>query len=222
VPGIVRGSPIGQPERIIGMLKIYGIPRSRASRTLWMAKELGLDYENIPIDFANDGTRAPEYLKVNPNGHVPTIDDDGVILWESMAINLYLAKKYGRGTLYPILFEDEARAWQWSFWGMTEIERPVLTAMFNRAILPEDKRDPKLADEAEHQLGRPLMVLDAAVANSPYLLGEHFTVADLNVASILSWARPARVDFSHVPKAADWLKRCAERPAASAVRALQR
>ena len=105
------------------MLKIYGVPRSRTFRTLWMAKELGLDYENIPIDFANDGTRAPEYLRVNPNGHDPTIDDDGFILWESMAINLYLAKKYGRGDIYPILFEDEARAWQWSFWGMTEIEQ---------------------------------------------------------------------------------------------------
>ena len=204
------------------MFKIYGIPRSRAFRTLWMAKELGLDYENITIDFANEGTRAPEYLKVNPNGHVPTIDDDGFILWESMAINLYLAKKHSRGDLYPIRFEDEARTWQWSFWGMTEIERPVLTAMFHRAILPEDKRDAALADESEHQLGRPLTVLDAAVSASPYLLGEHFSVADLNVASILSWARPARIDFSHVPKAADWLKRCAERPAARAARDLQR
>lgn len=204
------------------MLKIYGIPRSRAFRAIWMAKELGLDYENVPIDFANEGTRAPEYLAINPNGHVPAIDDDGFILWESMAINLYLAKKYGRGGLYPIRFEDESRAWQWSFWGMTEIERPVLTAMFHRAILPEDQRDAKLADDSEHQLGRPLMVLDSVVAASPYLLGEHFTVADLNVASILSWARPARIDFSHVPKAADWLKRCAERPAAREARALQR
>jgi glutathione S-transferase len=204
------------------MLKIYGIPRSRAFRTIWMAKELGLEYENIAIDFANDGTRAPDYLAVNPNGHVPTIDDEGFILWESMAINLYLAKKYGRGGLYPIRFEDEARAWQWSFWGMTEIERPVLTAMFHRAILPEDQRDAALADDSEHQLGRPLMVLDGVVAASPYLLGEHFSVADLNVASILSWARPARIDFGAVPKAADWLKRCAERPAARAARALQR
>ena len=203
-------------------LKIYGIPRSRAFRTLWMAKELGLDYDNVPIDFANEGTRAPEYLAINPNGHVPSIDDDGFILWESMAINLYLAKKYGEGGLYPVRLEDEARAWQWSFWGMTEIERPVLTAMFHRAILPEDKRDPALADDSERQLGRPLMVLDAAVAASPYLLGEHFTVADLNVASILSWARPARIDFGTVPKAADWLKRCAERPAARAARELQR
>ena len=204
------------------MLKIYGIPRSRAFRTLWMAKELGLEYENVPIDMNKGETRTHEYLAINPNGHVPAIDDDGFILTESMAINLYLAKKYSRGSLYPIRFEDEARAWQWSFWGMTEVERPVLTAMIHRALLPEDKRDAALADQSEHELGRPLMVLDAACAASPYLLGEHFSVADLNVASILSWARPARIDFSKVPKAADWLKRCAERPAARAARDLQR
>lgn len=204
------------------MLKIYGIPRSRAFRTMWLAKELGLDYENVPINFADGGTRTPEYLRVNPNGHVPAIDDDGFVLWESMAINLYLAKKHSAGSLYPVRLEDEARAWQWSFWGMTEVERPVLTAMFNRALLPEDKRDAALADQCERELGPPLRVLDQAVAASPYLLGEHFTVADLNVASILSWARPARIDFGAVPKAADWLKRCAERPAARAARDLQR
>src|SRR5579885_2498351 len=183
-------------------LKIYGVPRSRAFRTLWMAKELGLDYDNVPVDFATGETRQPAYLAINPNGHVPAIDDGGFVLWESMAINLYLAKKYGLGTLYPTALEDEARAWQWSLWGMTEIERPVLTAMFNRAVYPEDKR--------------------AAAARTPYLLGENFTVADLNVASILSWARPARIDFSHLPKAADWLSRCALRPAAKAARDLQR
>ena len=123
------------------MLKIYGIPRSRAFRTLWMAKELGLDYENVAIDMGKGETRTPEYLAINPNGHIPAIDDDGFVLWESMAINLYLAKKHARGSLYPIRFEDEARTWQWSFWGMTEVERPVLTAMFHRALLPEDKRD---------------------------------------------------------------------------------
>ena len=185
-----------------------------------MAKELGVEYEHIPTALAD--TRSPEYLAINPNGHIPTIDDDGFILWESMAINLYLAKKYSRGDLHPIRFEDEARAWQWSFWGMTEMERPLLTALFNRAILPEDKRDAKAADEAEHQLGRPLMVLDGVAAGSPYLLGEHFSVADLNLASILSWARPARIDLGHVPKMADWFKRCSERPAARAARDLQR
>ena len=203
-------------------LKIYGVPRSRAFRTLWLAKELGLDYDNIPIDFATGETRGVPYLAVNPNGHVPAIDDGGFILWESMAINLYLAKKYGAGTLYPTALEDEARAWQWSLWGMTEIERNVLTAMFNRAVYAEDKRDAAAADEAERQLKHPLTVLDGVVGKTPYLLGDRFSVADLNVASILSWARPARIDFSSMPKAADWLSRCAMRPAAKAARDLQR
>ena len=203
-------------------LKIYGVARSRAFRTLWMAKELGLDYEHIKIDFATGETRTPVHLALNPNGHVPVIDDDGFILWESMAINLYLAKKYGRDGFYPTRLVDEARAWQWSFWGMTEIERPVLTALFNRAILPENERDPAAADAAEKTLAQPLKVLDGALGHSPHLLGGKFTVADLNVASILAWARPAQIDFSPFPKVAEWSRNCAERPAARAARQLQR
>lgn len=75
-------------------LKIYGVARSRTFRTLWMAKELGLDYEHLTVDFATGETRTPAHLALNPNGHIPVIDDDGFVLWESMAINLYLAKKY--------------------------------------------------------------------------------------------------------------------------------
>ena len=203
-------------------LKIYGVARSRAFRTLWMAGELGIPYEHVKIDFADGGTRRPEYLAINPNGHVPAIDDDGFKLWESMAINLYLAKKYGSGIgLYPQSLEDEARVWQWSFWGMTEVERPALTVLLNR-IGPEDRRDAAAADEAERALAAPLKVLDAAVAGSPYLLGDKFTVADLNVASILAWARQARVNLAAVPKAEMWLKACHDRPAAQAARQMQR
>jgi glutathione S-transferase len=203
-------------------LKIYGVARSRAFRTLWMAKELGLDYEHIKVDFATGETRTPAHLAINPNGHIPVIDEDGFMLWESMAINLYLAKKHSLGRLYPIRLEDEAGAWQWSFWGMTEVERPVLTALFNRTILPEDKRDAAAADAAERTLGQPLKVLDGTLGRSANLLGDDFTVADLNVASILSWARPANIDISPFPKVAEWLKNCAERPAARAARQLQR
>jgi len=203
-------------------LKIYGVPRSRASRVLWMAKELGLDYEHVKVDFATGETRRPEHLALNPNGHVPVIDDNGLILWESMAINLYLAKKYGAGGLYPSRLEDEARAWQWSFWGVTEVERPVLTAMMNRAIYPESQRDLAAADAAEKTLAQPLGVLDSVLARTRYLLSTNFTVADLNVASILAWARPGRIDMSAFPKVGEWLKNCAERPAASATRQLQR
>ncbi len=203
-------------------LKIYGVARSRAFRTLWMAGELGLDYEHVKLDFADGSTRRPAYLAINPNGHVPAIDDDGFTLWESMAINLYLAKKYGSGAgLYPQRLEDEARAWQWSFWGMTEIERPALAVLMNR-VGPEDRRDAAAADKGERALAAPLKVLDAAVSTTPYLLGGEFTVADLNVASILAWARQARVDLSAFPKAAAWLKLCHDRPAAQAARQLQR
>ena len=203
-------------------LKIYGVARSRAFRTLWMAKELGLDYDHVKVDFATGETRTPAHLALNPNGHIPVIDEDGFVLWESMAINLYLAKKHSLGRLYPTRPEDEAGAWQWSFWGMTEVERPVLTALFNRAILPEDKRDAAAADAAERTLAQPLKVLDGTLGRSANLLGNNFTVADLNVASILSWARPANVNVAPFPKVAEWLKNCAERPAARAARQLQR
>jgi glutathione S-transferase len=204
-------------------LKIYGVARSRAFRTLWLAGELGLPYEHVKVDFADGSTRRPEYLAVNPNGHVPAIDDDGFRLWESMAINLYLAKKYSSrpAGLYPQTLHDEARVWQWSFWGMTEVERPALTILLNR-IGPEQRRDAAAADEAERALAAPLKVLDAAVTGTPYLLGERFTVADLNVASILAWARQARVDLAAFPKAETWLKTCHDRPAAQQARQLQR
>ena len=83
------------------VLKIYGVALSRAGRTLWMAEELGLPYEHIKTTFTG-GTRTPEYLKINPNGHIPAIDEDGFTLWESMAINLYLAKKQApAGSIRP-------------------------------------------------------------------------------------------------------------------------
>src|SRR5215472_15682581 len=156
-------------------LKIYGVALSRAGRTLWMAEELGLRYEHIETTFTG-GTGTPEYLKINPNGRIPAIDDDGFTLWESMAINLYLAKKHGSGRLYPTRFEDEARAWQWSFWGMTEVERPAMTTLFNRVVRTEEKRDPLAAEAAEKSLAAPLKVLDGFVGPGRYLLGGKFTV----------------------------------------------
>ena len=193
-------------------LKIYGVARSRAFRTLWMVEELGLPYELVTTTFTR-GTRTPKYLKINPNGRIPAIEEEGFILWESMAINLYLAKKHAAGRLYPTRLQDEARAWQWSFWGMTEVERPAMTALFNRVVLAEDKRDPLAAEAAEKTLAAPLTVLDGVVGPSRYLLGGEFTVADLNVAAILRNAHYARVDLNPFPNAATWLRACNDRPA---------
>ena len=81
------------------MIKLYGIPRSRTMRPLWMLEELGLPYENVKVSFVNE-TRTPAFLKVNPNGHIPVLQDGDLTLWESMAINLYLARRYDKG-LWP-------------------------------------------------------------------------------------------------------------------------
>src|SRR5215470_2674439 len=124
------------------MLRIYGIARTRAFRALWIAKELGLDYEHVPIETGPLGARKPDYLAVNPNGRLPAIDDDGFILWESLAIVLYLAKKHGG--LYPATLEGEAKAWQWSLWAANEVERAVNIWSLHAVRLPPADRNANL------------------------------------------------------------------------------
>jgi glutathione S-transferase len=200
------------------MIKVHGIGRSRAMRPLWMLEELQVPYEQVKVSFLGD-THTPEFLRLNPNGHIPVLQDDDLTLWESMAINLYLARKYGQG-LWPTTVEDEGRAYQWSFWAITELEEPVVTVLLNRLILPEAQRDAAKAAAAAERFVKPLQVLEGALAGGPYLLGERFTVADLNVASVLAWAPLAGLDFSRAPNVERWLRRCTERPSFARVRAL--
>src|ERR1700680_4013488 len=169
-----------------------------------MVNELGLEYERIPIHFADGRAKTREYLAINPNGLIPAIDDDGLKLWESMAINLYLAKKHDKG-LWPKTLEGEAQAIQWSFWVMTEVEKPTLAVLLHRVFLPEDQRDPKAAEDGEQQLQDQLQVLDQALAKTGHLIGSSFTVADLNVASVLAWAKIGRANLSAYPQVEKWL-----------------
>jgi glutathione S-transferase len=193
------------------MIKLYGVPGSRAMRSLWMLEELGVPYENVKTHFATD-TRTPEYLKINPNGHIPALQDGDLVLWESLAINLYLARKYDKG-LWPKTVAGEGHAFKWSLWAMTEAEEPVITALLHRAFFPEDQRDPKKADEAAERFQVPLRVLDGELAGKAYLLGNDFTVADLNVASVICWAPMARLDLSLARNVSAWMQRCTSRPA---------
>jgi glutathione S-transferase len=176
-----------------------------------MARELGVPFENIPVHF-NNALESTRLVTINPNARIPAIDDDGFQLYESMAINLYLARKYGAGKDFvPTTMEDEARTIQWSFWVMTEIERPLLAI-----LLHEDGRQPmekSLLAITRQDLDRPLGVLEAHLKDRDYLLGNHFTVADLNVAAVMVWTRLAKVDLSACPRVADWLQRCVSRPA---------
>ncbi len=200
-------------------LRIYGIARTRAFRPLWMAMELGIDYEHLPIEIGDAGARAPEFLALNPNGRLPVIIDDGFVLFESLAITLYLAKKNAAGTLYPGTLEGEAKAWQWSFWAIAEVDRGVNIWSLHAVRLPPAERNAALREDALRVIAAPFKVLDAALAQCPYLLGEDFTVADLNVASVIS--RAVDMDLSAVPNLAAWLTRCLERPAARAALALK-
>jgi glutathione S-transferase len=195
-------------------LRIYGVARTRAFRAIWMAKELGLDYEHVPIETGPAGARKPEYLAVNPNGRLPAIEDDGFVLWESQAITLYLAKKHSPGRLYPATLEGEAKAWQWSLWAANEVERAVNIWSLHAVRLPPEDRDPQTLAQALAILAPPFSVLDATLAGSPYRLGNDFTVADLNVAAVTS--RAISMDLATTPRLADWLRRCHDRPAARA------
>ncbi len=194
------------------MIKLYGIRMSRAMRSLWALEEVGVPYEHVPIDFMTE-SKTPEFRAINPNGKVPALVDGDVTLFESMAINLYLAKKYGADGLYPSSVDDEARAIQWSFWGMTEIEPTLLVVLMNRIFLPPNQRDESAARAAEEKLGPALRVLDAALAGKKCLLGDSFTIADLNVASVLCWALFANVALAKTPNVDRWLLDCATRPA---------
>jgi len=193
-------------------LRIYGVARTRAFRAIWMAKELGLDYEHVPIETGPAGARKPEYLAVNPNGRLPAIEDGDFVLWESQAITLYLAKKHSPGRLYPATLQGEAKAWQWSLWAANEVERAVNIWSLHAVRLPPEDRDPQTLAQTLAILAPPFRVLDGALAGSPYLLGNDFTVADLNVAAVTS--RAIGMDLATTPRLADWLRRCHDRPAA--------
>lgn len=195
------------------MITLYGVPGSRAFRTIWMLEELGVPYENVPTHFATGDTKKPDFLALNPNGHIPTLVDDGVPYWESMAINLYLAKKYDKG-LAPGSLEDECHAIQWSFWAMTEVENPLLDVLMHRMFLPAEQRDPKAADAGIEKLQAPLAVLDGHLAGRNHVVGDRYSVADVNLASVLSWSTLVGVDLAKFPNVARWLGECSSRPAA--------
>jgi glutathione S-transferase len=198
-------------------LRIYGIARTRAFRVLWIAKELGLDYEHIPIEIGQAGAQQADYLAINPNGRLPAIDDGGFVLWESLAITLYLARKHGR--LYPATLEGEAKAWQWTLWSVQEVDRGVNIWSLHAMRLPPADRDPQRLAEALTVLERPFKVLDGALMQNSHLLGDEFSVADLNVAAVIS--RAIDMDLSATPRLAAWLKRCLDRPAARQALALR-
>ena len=213
-------------------ISIYGIAASRAMRPLWTATELGLDFEHVAMPYLRGATRTPEFLALNPNGHIPVLVDrqpqGDVVVWESMACALYLARHHGKADgsdLAPATRREDAEALRWSFWAVNELECDALTVLMHRVAMPPEQRKHKLAEAAEKRLPVPLRVLEhhlvqQAACGQAHLAAERFTVADLCVASVLGWVRPARGLLAQFPATDAWLAGCQERPAHVAMRAL--
>jgi len=194
------------------MIKLYGTSTSRAFRPMWLMEEIGLQYELISTDFRKGETRTDAYLQINPNGKVPTLIDGDLVLYESMAINLYLAKQYGKD-LYPDNPAQGALANMWSYWVMTEVEYSLLTVLLNTRVLAKEKRNPDKVTNNLKALEAPFNVLNSTLAGRSYLISEEFGIADLNVSAVMSWCRPAKVNLDKWPHLEEWLLRCISRPA---------
>jgi glutathione S-transferase len=191
------------------MLQIYGTSGSRAVRTLWAAEECGVAFEHIPTHFIGEA-QDKGYLALNPNGKVPTMVDGDLVLFESMAINLYLAEHYG-GALWPDTKADRARVLQWSVWGVAELENHTIPIVWE-VMFNADEADRDLAAMEKHReaLGRPLRMLNRHLGQNTYVLGEDFTIADVNVSGTVSLAQ---IDWSPYPNIERWQATCRERPA---------
>ncbi len=204
------------------MLKIYGQPRSRAFRVLWMAKEAGIAYEHIPVSIMVENAQCKEqwFVDLNPNARVPAIDDDGFVMWESAAINLYLAEKY-KSALFPATPEGRGRMLQWAFFTANDVEPPMITMFQNRVLFPPEKRNAALGDAAEAQLLGKLAILEGHLSKHPHFGGDTWDMADFMVASVVYTLTAIKYDLAKFPKLNAWLMASIERPAAKEARKLR-
>lgn len=205
------------------MLTIYGCLRSRASRNIWLAHEMGLPFRHIPVIQANRladplaaeapiNTHSPAFLAINPNARIPAVDDDGLILIESLAINLHLARRHG-GSLGPADLAEDAQFGMWALWAATEVEPFAINILYHRLTKPAAERKPAIADAAVETLRAPFAVLDAHLAATGFMVGGRFTVADVNTAEVIRYALPAPELFEAAPHLRAWLTACHARPA---------
>ncbi|WP_041527184.1 glutathione S-transferase family protein [Paracoccus aminophilus] len=206
------------------MLTIHGVTRSRTSRLIWLCHEIGVDFRQIPVIQAYRlpwpdapdaplNTQSPEFLKLSPAGAIPVLQDGDLILTESLACTLYLARKYGL-PFGPADLAEEGLVLQWSFYAGTWIEPDALTLlMLHRPGQAQPGEDQDLVAQAAERLIRPMRVFETHLAQHEWLVGNRFTVADLNAAEILRYAQGYAPLFDEFPATKAWLAHCQTRPA---------
>lgn len=210
------------------MITLYGVYRSRASRPLWLLAEIGQPFQHVPViqvyrladPKAQDApmhTASPAFLAINPQAQVPAMVDDGLVLTESLSITLYLARRYG-GTLGPADDAETALMEQWALFAATAIETPAVEIlyMFGDGADKTAEGQAAIAVNAE-KLRRPLRRLEGHLADRDWLVGDRFTVADLNTAECLRYAQSHPTLIGEFPRLKAWLETCQARPAFAAM-----
>ncbi|MCX6129896.1 MAG: glutathione S-transferase family protein [Proteobacteria bacterium] len=195
------------------MIQIYGSPNTSAGRCYWTLEEVGAAYQAIDINFRNGEHKKPDYLAINPNGKVPVLKDGDFVLWESMAINFYLAEKY-QPSLLGTTLEDKAHIQKWSFWSLAEYQKPLIDIFIQKVFVPEDRRDSSVIQKGLERLKPLNELLNQHLDHRSFMVGASFTLADINVASVAKICPVIGEDLSHYPAIKGWLERMLQRPAA--------
>ena len=204
------------------MLILYGVHRSRASRPIWLLHEIGMAFDHRPViqayrlgnpgaADAPDNTASPSFLAVNPLGQIPCMVDGDLVLTESLAITLYIARRYG-GALGPQDVPEEAQMMNWTLFAATAIEAPALDILMahGRGEATTEAGAAEIAARLE-TLRRPMSRLEAHLGEREWMVGGRFTAADINVAECLRYMQPEPGALLPYPAVADWLARCQDR-----------
>lgn len=195
------------------MLRIWGRTNSvNVKKVLWCAEELGLAYERIDAGLQFGVNNTPEYLRMNPTGLVPTIDEDGFVLWESNAIVRYLAARHGAGTLCPTDLRVRADADRWMDWQASF--RAAFRAVFWGLVrTPPEKRDAGAIEAARAKSAAQLAILDGALAGRAYVAGDALTMGDIPIGcDVQLWMR-LPIERPAQPNLEAWFQRLCARPA---------
>jgi glutathione S-transferase len=195
-------------------LTFYYAPMSTAGITAIVLEELGVPCEKIKVDLKAGDTRKAEFLRLNPNGKIPLIVHDGVAIWESAAITMYLGEVFGVAKgLYPAPGANRGEAMMWITWTHITLGDAVWRRMRNATdFYPAEQRNAKAGEAALADIQNCLRILDGSLAGKPFLAG-NYTLADAHVNAFVDWLRHMKFDFSACPHLNDWSQRCAARPA---------
>lgn len=193
------------------MVKIYGIPRTSSGRCYLILEELGIPYENPPLDMRKQEHKSDAYLRLNPNGKVPVLVDGDFMIWESIAINNYLCDKH-RPELLGKTPQERGIQQQWSTWAMVELQPPLVDIIIQMIFTPEEKRSMAVIEKARERVPPMLKILEKALEGKDYILGKSVCVADFNLASVVNIAQNFEFDFKPLPNITAWMARMKERP----------